>query len=114
MGSTMTAQVLSVTAARSALRVAEREEAYGPTSGPNPARYFLLPVTASAPIVRPWNAVLERDELDALGLAARDRLLAAGELERRLVGLASRIAEERRPLKARLFSASARRSWLSR
>ena len=65
----------------------------GSTSGPKPARYFGCPVTASAPIVRPWKLFSNATSSTRSG-RARDGLIATGQLQRGLVGLGARVAEE--------------------
>ena len=55
-GSTMTPAVSGPMASRSAFRLLNGTWSKPSTSGPNPARYFLLPVAASIASVRPWNA----------------------------------------------------------
>ncbi len=53
IGSTMTAAVRSVIAARAAATSPNGTKRTGVTSGPKPSRYFGWPVTLSAPSVRP-------------------------------------------------------------
>ncbi len=55
IGSTITAHVSLVTAARTAAVSPNGRKRTGPTSGPNPSRYLAWPVTLSAPNVRPWK-----------------------------------------------------------
>src|SRR4030095_5291173 len=68
------------------VRVTEREEAHGTDERAEPGAVLLLPRDGERAHGAAVEPVLERDELDTLGLAARDRLPAARELERRLVG----------------------------
>ena len=61
--------------------------------GPKPVAYFAWPPAVTVNSVRPWNALTVEIDADLLRAEAIVRV-AARELERRLVGLGARVAEE--------------------
>ena len=75
VGSTNTAAVSSVTALRSASTSPKSTNVTGPGSGSNGVRLGALPVSDSAPIVRPWNEPLQ-DTIALPGRCLRASLIA--------------------------------------
>ena len=61
--------------------------------GPNPLEYFAWPPAVTVNSVRPWNA-LSVEITRIFARAVPVVRVAARELQRRLVGLGARVAEE--------------------
>src|SRR4029077_15637104 len=79
-------------------RVAERNEANRRHERPEAVAALRLAGDAERAERAAVEAVLERDDLGPLGLGARDDLIAARQLQRRLVRLGAGVAEERTPV----------------
>ena len=99
IGSRKTAAVSASTASASAATSPYGTWETPGVSGSNGVLLLCWPVSASAPIVRPWKA-----SSAAMISAAR----AAGHLERGFVGLRSGVAEEHPPRRCRAAPAAAR------
>ena len=66
-----------------------------PGSGSKPAWYFGCAVAVTVARVRPWKPPCEGDDVGALLVALHLVLVAAGQLDQRLVRLRAGVAEER-------------------
>ncbi len=98
IGSTITAQVLSVIAARARRDVAERQEAHRLDQRPEAGAVLRLAGHGERAHGAAVEAVLERDQLGALRARLGDHLIAARELQRGFVGLGAGVAKEDAPL----------------
>ena len=90
----MMAQVRSVTAARAAATSPNGTKRTGADQRSEALAVFRLAGDAERAQRAAVKAVFERDDLDAIGLLRHDGLIAARQLERGLVGLGPRVAEE--------------------